>query len=81
MDVKTYSVFKMICNLKAHGLWSHAKDWMTNNGDYYDLFIAAGTWTSDNPMFHELLAKVQAELGVSGDLVNEILEASLADEQ
>ena len=54
---------------------------MTNNGDYYDLFIAAGTWTSENPMCHELLAKVQAELGVSGDLVNEILEASLADEQ
>ena len=80
MEVKKYSVFKLILNLKARSLWSPVKDWMQNNGDYYDLFIAAGTWSSDNPMFHELLAKVQAELGVSGDLVNEILESSLADE-
>ena len=75
-----YSKLKLISNLKARDLWSHAKDWMQNNNDYYDLFMAAVYITNEHPLFSAIITQLQAELGISGDLVNEILEASIYDE-
>ena len=75
MEVKKYSKLKLIINLKARGLWDHAKDWMESNG-FYDLFVAAQFISSDHPLFCEVMMRAQAELGVSGDLVAEILAES-----
>ena len=75
MEVKKYSKLKLVMNLKARGLWDHAKDWMESNG-FYDLFVAAQFISSDNPLFGEVMMRAQAELGISGDLVAEILAES-----
>ena len=75
MEVKKYSKLKLIMNLKARGLWDHTKDWMESNG-FYDLFVAAQFISSDHPLFVEVMMRAQAELGISGDLVAEILAES-----
>ena len=75
MEVKKYSKLKLIMNLKARGLWDHVKDWMESNG-FYDLFVAAQFISSDHPLFGEVMMRAQAELGISGDLVAEILAES-----
>ena len=75
MEVKKYSKLKLVMNLKAHGLWDHAKDWMESNG-FYDLFVAAQFISSDHPLFGEVMMRAQAELGISGDLIAEILAES-----
>lgn len=75
MEVKKYSKLKLIMNLKARGLWDHAKDWMESNG-IYDLFVAAQFVSSDHPLFGEVMMRAQDELGISGDLVAEILAES-----
>ena len=75
MEVKKYSKLKLIMNLKARGLWDHVKDWMESNG-FYDLFVAAQVISSDHPLFGEVMMRAQAELGISGDLVAEILAES-----
>ena len=48
---------------------------MESNG-FYDLFVAAQFISSDHPLFCEVMMRAQAELGVSGDLVAEILAES-----
>ena len=75
MEVKKYSKLKLIMNLKARGLWDHLKDWMKSNG-FYDLFVAAQFISSDHQLFGEVMMRAQAELGISGDLVAEILAES-----
>ena len=75
MEVKKYSKLKLIMNLRARGLWDHAKDWMESNG-FYDLFVAAQFISSDHQLFGEVMMRAQAELGISGDLVAEILAES-----
>ena len=75
MEVKKYSKLKLIINLKARDLWDHGKDWMESNG-VYDLFVAAQFISSDHPLFGEVMMRAQAELGISGDLVAEILAES-----
>ena len=75
MEVQKYSKLKLVMNIKARGLWDHAKDWMESNG-FYDLFVAAQFISSDHPLFGEVMMRAQAELGISGDLVAEILAES-----
>ena len=75
MEVKKYSKLKLVMNIKARGLWDHAKDWMESNC-FYDLFVAAQFVSSDHPLFGEVMMRAQAELGISGDLVAEILAES-----
>ena len=67
-----YSKLKLVVALQSRSLWSHAKDWMESNG-YYDLFVAAQELSSEYPAFSQAVAALQQELGISGDLVSEIL--------
>ncbi len=78
--MKKYSKLKIVSALMGRSLWSHAKDWLRNNGDYYDLFMAAQFVSDDHPMFWTVANALQTELGISGDEVNAILEESVIDE-
>jgi len=75
--VTKYSKLKLVSALMKRGLWDHAKDWMKNNGNYYDLFMAAQYIADDHPLFWTVATQLQAELKISGDELNEILEESV----
>lgn len=74
--VKKYSKLKIVSALMTRSLWSHTKDWMQSNGDYYDLFMAAQYIADDHPMFWSVATALQQELKISGDELNAILEES-----
>lgn len=75
---RKYSKLKLVVALRARGLWDHAKDWMVANG-VYDLFVNAQDMDPSNGDFQAGVCRIQSELGISGDLLVEILAESEAD--
>ena len=79
--MKKYSKLKIVSQLMSRSLWDHTKDWLQNNNNYYDLFMAAQFISNEHPMFWIVVNDLQKELGISGDEVNEILEACEVDDE
>ena len=75
--VKEYSQRRMIEVLADRGYYFQFRDFMQNSagGIYWDLFVASQVIRSDDRFFMQLVPMREAALGISGDLVQEILEA------
>lgn len=75
--VKEYSQRRMIEVLADRGYYFQFRDFMQNSagGIYWDLFVASQVIRSDDRFFMQLVPMLEAALGISGDLVQEILEA------
>lgn len=75
MEVKKYSKLKIIEVLHERGYYFTLRDFLQNSagGVYWDEFLAASYISSDHPAFNQMLAKVQEILGISGDLLMELL--------
>lgn len=73
--VKEYSQRRMIEVLHERGYYFQLRDFLQNTagGVYWDLFLASQVLKSDDRFFMELVPMIQQALGVSGDLVGEIL--------
>ncbi len=75
MAVKKYSQRRMIEALHRRGYYFQFRDFLQNTagGVYWDMFTASDNLATDDAFFSELMPQIQEVLGVSGDLLNEIL--------
>ena len=71
--VVKYSQRKMIEVLHAHDLLQN-----TAGGVYWDMFVASDCLSTDDATFMALMPQVQAALGISGDLLAEMLNQCVA---
>lgn len=73
--VKRYSQRRMIEALMRRGYYFQFRDFLQNTagGVYWDMFNASQNLATDDAFFTELMPQVQQVLGVSGDLIAEVL--------
>lgn len=73
---KEYSQRRMIEVLADRGYYFQFRDFMQNSagGIYWDLFVASQVIRSDDRFFMQLVPMLEVALGISGDLVQEILD-------
>lgn len=73
--VVKYSQRKMIEVLHAHDLYFQFRDFLQNTagGVYWDMFVASDCLSTNDATFMALMPQVQAALGISGDLLSEML--------
>ena len=78
--VVKYSQRKMIEVLHAHDLYFQFRDFLQNTagGVYWDMFVASDCLSTDDATFMALMPQVQAALGISGDLLAEMLNQCVA---
>lgn len=75
---RTFSKLKCVAALIEAGLWPQVKAWIESAG-LYDLYLAAQDFREDNEYFTAGKSRLQADLGLADEKVEEILSASLAD--
>lgn len=75
MEVKKYSQRRMIEALHKRGYYFQFRDYLQNTagGVYWDMFNVSDYLATDDQFFSELMPQVQQVLGISGDLLNEML--------
>ena len=78
--VVKYSQRRIIEVLNAHDLYFQFRDFLQNTagGVYWDMFVASDCLSTDDATFMALMPKVQEALGISGDLLAEMLAECVA---
>lgn len=79
---RTYSKLKLYAALVSAGLWEGVKTWLeaqeVGGMNAYTAFSLAQDLTDSNEMFASYLAQLKEALGVSDEVVEQILAASVA---
>ena len=75
---RTFSKLKIVGALTQAGLWTQVKSYIEQAG-LYDLYLAAQNFREDNEYFKEGLSTLQAQLGLSDEKVEEILNKCIAE--
>lgn len=81
--IRVFSKLKLYGALTQAGLWDTFEGWLktqTVNGvNAYTAFSLAQDLNDENELFHDVVEQAKIALGVSDELVEMILQASIAD--